>query len=118
MTSFQAWRVEKQLDGNFRGSEQTLSTETDLPAVVLAGDKEEEPNVLIQVSHSSLNFKDALSASGNKGVTRTFPHTPGIDAVGTLAESGKPVLVTGYDLGMNTDGGFLANTFVFPKSGS
>ena len=41
MTSFQAWRVEKQLDGSFRGSEQTLSTETDLPAVVLAGDKEE-----------------------------------------------------------------------------
>jgi putative YhdH/YhfP family quinone oxidoreductase len=54
-----------------------------------------------------LNYKDALSAAGNKGVTRTFPHTPGIDAAGTLLDgSGESALVTGYDLGMNTDGGF------------
>lgn len=72
-----------------------------------------EGEVLIQVSYSSLNYKDALSASGNKGVTRNFPHTPGIDAAGVVAESSDPafavgseVLVTGYDLGMNTAGGF------------
>lgn len=70
-------------------------------------------DVLIQVSFSSLNYKDALSASGNKGVTRNYPHTPGIDAAGTVAETtasgfktGDQVLVTGYDLGMNTPGGF------------
>ena len=69
--------------------------------------------VLIRVTYSSLNYKDALSASGNRGVTRSFPHTPGIDAAGTVAESsvadfsiGDEVIVTGYDLGMNTAGGF------------
>ncbi|MCP9337788.1 YhdH/YhfP family quinone oxidoreductase [Stutzerimonas xanthomarina] len=69
--------------------------------------------VLIRVRYSSLNYKDALSASGNRGVTRNFPHTPGIDAAGTVAEStvadfavGDEVIVTGYDLGMNTPGGF------------
>ena len=70
-------------------------------------------DVLIQVMYSSLNYKDALSATGNRGVTRNYPHTPGIDAAGVVAESshpaflpGDPVLVTGYDLGMNTSGGF------------
>jgi putative YhdH/YhfP family quinone oxidoreductase len=70
-------------------------------------------DVLIQVHHSSLNYKDALSAIGNKGVTRHYPHTPGIDAAGTVVDSrvdafnqGDSVLVTGYDLGMNTSGGF------------
>jgi acrylyl-CoA reductase (NADPH) len=69
--------------------------------------------ILIKVEYSSLNYKDALSATGNKGVTRRYPHTPGIDAAGIVAESnspefkqGDPVIVTGYDLGMNTMGGF------------
>jgi putative YhdH/YhfP family quinone oxidoreductase len=72
-------------------------------------------DVLIRVSYSSLNYKDALSAIGNRGVTRTYPHTPGIDAAGIVAEStstlfkaGDEVIVTGYDLGMDTDGGFGA----------
>jgi acrylyl-CoA reductase (NADPH) len=70
-------------------------------------------DVLIRVNYSSLNYKDALSAIGNKGVTRSYPHTPGIDAAGTVVDSktgkfkkGHSVLVTGYDLGMNTAGGF------------
>lgn len=69
--------------------------------------------VLIQVKYSSINYKDALSATGNKGVTRKYPHTPGIDAAGIVAKSsdarfqvGDSVLVTGYDLGMNTPGGY------------
>ena len=69
--------------------------------------------VLIEVKYSSLNYKDALSATGNKGVTRSYPHTPGIDAAGVVAESsnlafeeGDEVIVTGFDLGMNTSGGF------------
>ena len=70
-------------------------------------------DVLINVKYSSLNYKDALSANGNKGVTRKYPHTPGIDAAGIVAETssnkfkeGDEVIVTGYDLGMNTSGGF------------
>ncbi len=70
-------------------------------------------DVLINVQYSSLNYKDALSASGNKGVTKKYPHTPGIDAAGVVTESSSPdfkvgeqVLVTGYDLGMNTSGGY------------
>ena len=39
-----------------------------------------EGDLLIKVHFSSLNYKDALSATGNPGVTRKFPHTPGIDA--------------------------------------
>lgn len=72
-----------------------------------------EGQILIKVKYSSLNFKDALSATGNKGITRKYPHTPGIDAAGIIEESGNDyfnkgdkVLVTGYDLGMNTSGGF------------
>lgn len=70
-------------------------------------------DVLVRVQYSSLNYKDALSASGNRGVSRNYPHTPGIDAAGVVEDSrvaefavGDEVLVTGYDLGMNTSGGF------------
>lgn len=70
-------------------------------------------DVLVEVSYSSVNYKDALSANGNKGVTKEYPHTPGIDAVGTVIRSknaefseGDKVVVFGYDLGMNTEGGF------------
>ena len=73
----------------------------------------EDGQIQIQVKYSSLNFKDALSNAGNKGVTRSYPHTPGIDAAGVVTESksskfsvGQEVIVTGYDLGMNTAGGF------------
>lgn len=69
--------------------------------------------VLVRVSYSSLNYKDALSATGNKGVTKKYPHTPGIDAAGVVVHTevssfsiGDEVIVTGYDLGMNTPGGF------------
>lgn len=72
-----------------------------------------EGDLLVSVAYSSLNYKDALSASGNKGVTRNYPHTPGIDAAGTVAESGAAgfargdeVVLTGFDLGANTAGGF------------
>ncbi|MFP4527988.1 MAG: YhdH/YhfP family quinone oxidoreductase [Candidatus Kapaibacterium sp.] len=70
-------------------------------------------DVLIKVSYSSLNYKDALSARGHKGITRRYPHTPGIDAAGEVVEDrtgkfkpGARVVVTGRDLGMNTSGGF------------
>jgi acrylyl-CoA reductase (NADPH) len=101
MADFKALRTQKNDDGSFSTAVETLST-ADLPA----------GEVLIRVQFSSLNFKDALSASGSPGVTRDFPHTPGIDAAGVVESSddarftsGDEVVVTGYDLGMNTDGG-------------
>ena len=70
-------------------------------------------DTLVKVKFSSLNYKDALSASGNKGVTRNYPHTPGIDAAGIIEDTtstnfqvGDEVIITGYDMGMNTFGGF------------
>jgi acrylyl-CoA reductase (NADPH) len=69
--------------------------------------------LIVEVKYSSLNYKDALSASGNKGVTRKYPHTPGIDAAGLVVDSttkafgaGEEIIVMGFDLGMNTSGGF------------
>lgn len=70
-------------------------------------------DLLVRVHYSSLNYKDALSATGHPGVTRGFPHTPGIDAAGVVVSCssdafapGESVLITGYDLGMETDGGW------------
>ncbi len=72
-----------------------------------------EHDVLVRVLFSSLNYKDALSATGNRGVTRLYPHTPGIDAAGTVVESrsdkfksGDKVIVSGYGLGTKIPGGF------------
>jgi alcohol dehydrogenase len=100
--SFQALQVSEAADGTFQSKIVSRSI-TDLP----------DGEVLIRVLYSSLNFKDALSASGNKGVTRSYPHTPGIDAAGLVVSSevaefseGDEVIITGYDLGMNTSGGF------------
>ncbi len=101
-TTFRALVVTETEPKTFVRKIETRST-ADLPP----GD------LLIRVHYSSLNYKDALSASGNRGVTRTYPHTPGIDAAGVVAESGSAsfapgdeVVVIGYDLGMNTAGGF------------
>ena len=70
-------------------------------------------DVDVAVAYSSLNYKDALSASGNRGVTKEYPHTPGIDVAGTVTASrderfapGDEVICTGFDLGMGTPGGF------------
>ena len=94
--------VSSEIDKKFISEVKTRKIE-DLP----------EGKVLIKVNFSSLNYKDALSANGNKGVSRNYPHTPGIDAAGIVEFSevdrykkGDEVIVTGYDLGMNTSGGF------------
>jgi acrylyl-CoA reductase (NADPH) len=99
--SFRALVV-SEVDGRFERSVSECRI-ADLPA----GD------VLIRVHYSSLNYKDALSASGHRGVTRRYPHTPGVDAAGIVAHSSHPsfkagdeVICTGHDLGMNTPGGF------------
>jgi acrylyl-CoA reductase (NADPH) len=100
--TFKALVVSETADKKFDRKIQERST-ADLPA----GD------VLIRVHYSSLNYKDGLSASGNRRVTQTYPHTPGIDAAGVVEESsnatfkpGTDVICTSYDLGMNTAGGY------------
>lgn len=99
--TFRALRIFEEEDGFYR---RIVTRQLDeLPA----------GEVLVRVHYSALNYKDALSATGNKGVSRHYPHTPGIDAAGVVVDSQDPafgpgdqVIVTSYDLGMNTDGGF------------
>ncbi|MGW8286871.1 MAG: YhdH/YhfP family quinone oxidoreductase [Desulfobulbales bacterium] len=100
--SYQAMVVEESSAKTFSMQVKSRSI-ADLPAGEL----------LIRVHYSSLNYKDALSSSGNRGVTRRYPHVPGIDAAGIVVESSNPlfkpddqVIVSGFDLGMNTPGGF------------
>jgi len=102
MENYKAFEVTENEDGSF--SQAVVTKE--VPSL-------EEGNVLIEVEFSAINYKDALSSTGNKGVTRQYPHVPGIDAAGTVLQSsddkfsvGQKVVVTGHDLGMNTDGGF------------
>ena len=99
---FKALVVEQADEGKFVRSIKDRSID-DLP----------EGQVLVRVHYSSLNYKDALSSIGNKGVTRNFPHTPGVDASGVVEQSTDPgyspgdeVIVHAYDLGCNTSGGF------------
>ena len=101
MKSFKAYLLHK-IQNKIVGSIQDMKTDQ-LP----------NNEVTVSVCYSSLNYKDALSASGVKGVTKKYPHTPGIDAAGVVIESidnnfpiGTRVIVTGFDLGMNTSGGF------------
>lgn len=99
--NYKALLTEEGPEG-FHSSVKMLNSDDFLP----------EGEVLIRVHYSSLNYKDALSATGNKGVTKKYPHTPGIDAAGVVEASSVPeivigtkVIVTGFDLGMNTPGG-------------
>lgn len=111
MTQWHAYRaIETEGEKPVVQSSWQLVDDSCLPEV---GDEKGRGEVLINVRYSSVNYKDALSASGNKGVTRHFPHTPGIDAAGTVVSDssgqfneGAEVVVFGHDLGMNTCGGF------------
>lgn len=118
-THFKALWVAENEDGRFIKSVKQVPFEA-LP----------ENDVLIRVHFSSLNYKDALSASGNKEVTKHYPFIPGIDAAGTVIEDrsgtykkGEEVIVTSYDLGMNTFGGFgeyirVPAEWVIPRPGT
>lgn len=100
--NYRAFRTHETSPGEFERKIEILNTD-DLP----------DHDVLVKVEYSDLNYKDALSAYGNKGVTRRYPHTPGIFAAGLVVESKSPLFIPGqrvnvggYDLGMNTPGGF------------
>ncbi|MDD2383403.1 MAG: YhdH/YhfP family quinone oxidoreductase [Sulfurospirillaceae bacterium] len=99
--TYRALRVE-EIDGQFISSIKELSLEA-----------LDVNDVLIRIKYAALNYKDALSCIGNKGVTKNYPHTPGIDGAGVVVRSncekfsvGDEVIVTSFDLGMNTDGAF------------
>lgn len=102
MTYFKALVVRMSEDKQFTRSIEEKKID-DLP----------EGDVLVRVKYSSLNYKDGLSCVGTRGITRNYPHTPGVDAAGVIESSASPefkegdsVIVTSYDLGMNTSGGF------------
>jgi putative YhdH/YhfP family quinone oxidoreductase len=103
-TEFSCYYVTKDAAGNVAGRITTRPLD-ELPP----GD------VLVRVVYSSLNFKDALAVKGHPGVTKKFPHVPGVDAAGVVAESGvyefvegDRVLVTGFDMGADRWGGYAA----------
>ncbi len=84
--------------------------------------------VLIRVQYSSLNYKDAMAATGDRGIAKTLPHVPGIDAAGIVEESNDPrftpgmaVFSTGHELGVERNGGWaefvtVPGDWVFPLS--
>ncbi len=69
--------------------------------------------VVIKVAYSSVNFKDALAATGTGKIIRRFPCVGGVDLSGTVVEStdarfgtGDAVIATSYDIGVAHDGGY------------
>src|SRR6478672_8497395 len=108
MTEFPAFIAKDRGDGRIRGRVDRLTLD-ELPV----------GTVTIAVEYSSLNFKDALAATGQNKVAASYPHIPGIDAAGTVAASSDPafavgerVLVTGYELGAPRWGGWAAQVRV------
>ncbi len=99
---FQCYLVDKDADGNVTGK-ITERRSDELP----------DGEAVIRVAYSSLNYKDALAATGHPGVNKVFPHIPGVDAAGVVADTGvyemvegDLVFVTGFDMGSNRWGGF------------
>ena len=103
MSTFRAFRI-TNTDGRIGGSiiDATLDELT-------PGD------VVIKAEYSSVNYKDALAATGTGTILRRFPLIGGIDVAGLVASSadrrfreGDRVLATGYDLGVTQDGGYAS----------
>ena len=99
--NFRAYRIFEQ-DGKSSGRFAELTLDDLDPG-----------EVVIQAHYSSVNYKDALAATGAGKVIRRFPCVGGIDVSGVVASSsdtrfkaGDAVLVTGYDMGVAHDGGF------------
>lgn len=100
--SFQALLVDKDDDGKTSASIQQLD-ESRLP----------EGDVTINVEYSTLNYKDGLCVGPGGGLVRNYPHIPGIDLAGTVAESssgdykpGDKVVLTGWRVGEAWWGGY------------
>lgn len=107
MNRFTAFRIHQQ-DGRSQGRLETLTVDDLSPG-----------EVVLRVAWSGINYKDALAATGAGRIIRDFPRIGGIDASGTVLESGDPrfqagdpVLVTGFGFGVDHDGGFSEVTRV------
>ena len=103
MDKFRAFRI-NEVDGKIVAGFETLSID-DLSA----------GNVVVKVSHSSINYKDALAATGAGKILRRYPLVGGIDLAGTVVSSddadwkpGTAVLVNGCGLSETRDGGYAA----------
>ena len=103
MSSFKAFRIT-----NTEGKISAAIVDTTLDELT-AGD------VVIRAEYSSVNYKDALAATGTGKILKRFPLIGGIDVAGVVTSSadrrfreGDRVLVTGYDLGVGQDGGYGA----------
>jgi NADPH2:quinone reductase len=101
MPSYYAFRIHNDGSGYRAGVE-------DLPTTTPG-----EGEVLIRVAYSCVNYKDALAGTGKGKILATFPLVGGIDAAGIVEASADgrfapkdPVLVTGYGLGVDHDGGY------------
>lgn len=101
MENFRAYRID-QVDGKVVADFTTLNID-DLT----------EGEVVIKVSHSTINYKDALAATGAGRILRSFPLVGGIDLAGTVVSSsderfsaGDEVLVNGCGLSETKDGGY------------
>lgn len=101
MQTFRAFRVHQDGD-RIRAGIEDLPLEHTGPG-----------EVLIRAAYSSVNYKDALAGSGRGKIMHRFPLTGGIDVSGVVAESADPrfhegdqVLVTGYGLSQDHDGGY------------
>jgi NADPH2:quinone reductase len=101
MTTFRAYRINDN-DG------RVVAGFTDM-----AIDELTAGNVLIKVSHSTINYKDALAATGTAPILRRYPLNGGIDLAGVVESSddadlqpGTAVLVNGCGLGETVDGGY------------
>ncbi|MBV2133212.1 oxidoreductase [Pseudomonas sp. MAP12] len=97
---FRAILIDKD-DHGYRASVQTLD-EAQLP----------QGDVRVRVSHSTLNYKDALAITGRGPVVRQFPMVPGIDLAGVVEDSSHPdyragdaVLLNGWGVGESHWGG-------------
>ena len=109
--SVSCFQVNKNEQKEITGGLQSVPSD-DLPS----GD------VTIRVVYSSINYKDALAATGHPGVVRNFPHIPGIDAAGYVVESksdqfqvGDAEIVTSYELGVERWGGWSEFIRVKPE---
>ena len=101
MDTFRAYRIDQQ-DGNIVAGFASLTLDDLAPG-----------NVVIKVSHSTINYKDALAVTGKGKILRKYPLVGGIDLAGTVVSSGderfaagQPVLVNGCGLSETRDGGY------------
>ncbi len=109
MPGFKAFRIFDE-GGTIGGRSVEMTLEELTPASATDPGARE---VVVRTEYSSVNYKDALAATGTGRILRRFPLVGGIDVAGRVATSaderfreGDPVIVTGYDLGVASDGGY------------